>query len=128
MDEHRDRPPLDPPPAAAHPVTLPPLTHKFEDVAPGRRTFRQRVMSVNWKQVLKLVLVCIVVGAVLDASGINPFAPGFSLGGTLDALLHGVWSVGAWAVGAGWRPLLTGALVVVPLWLIWRLASAPFRK
>lgn len=96
---------------------------------PPARTLRQRLIGgVSWKGWLRLAVLCLLVGAVFEAGGINLFAPDFTPAGALGAIGKGVVNILSWIVTVGWRPLVTGALIVLPLWLLWRLASAPFRK
>ena len=95
---------------------------------PQERTFLAKLFGVGIAGWVQLVLVCVVVGAIAEASGINPFAPNFSLGPALTSATTGALNVLGWAMTNGWRPLLTGAIVVLPLWLAWRLVSAGFRR
>ena len=39
-----------------------------------------------------------------------------------------MFSAAVWAVKNFWKPWLAGASIVLPLWVLWRLASLPFRK
>ena len=53
------------------------------DDAHGHRTLRPmsfsgRMFNVGWKGWVRLALICIFVGAVFQAGGFNPFAPGFT--------------------------------------------------
>ncbi len=67
--------------------------------------------------VLKLVLVSVVVGIVLAATGLQPFDV---LEGIRRLVAH-IYEMGFDAVEkvVGW--FLTGALIVVPIWLLLRL-------
>jgi hypothetical protein len=133
MDEFRPPQTAPPgPPASGQGVHFPAKTPAAGETSPyeipTHRTFRQRVFSLTWKQWLRLAVICIVVGAILDASGIDPFAPDFTLGGAVNSIFSGLVDIAGWMIAAGWRPFLTGVLVVIPLWLIWRVAYALFRK
>jgi hypothetical protein len=98
------------------------------DIETEPRSFASKLFAIGWKGWVRLILVCIVLGAIFDAGGINPFAPNFTLSGALGSLGTGALNLLSWALQAGWRPLLTGALVVFPVWLLWRLATVPFRS
>ncbi len=68
---------------------------------------------------LKLVIVSIVVGVILAATGLQPFD-------VLDAvkrLFMEIYNLGWGAIELllGW--LLTGALIVVPIWILIRVFS-----
>ena len=67
------------------------------------------------------------VGAVLRIADVNPFEPGFTLGGAAASLGRGVVNLLLWALANGWAPALIGVAVVMPIWLLWRLLSVPFR-
>lgn len=105
-----------------------PVSGGTGDAAPRERTFASKMFGVGTSGWVQLVLVCIAVGAIAEASGINPFSPTFSLNGAATAAMTGALNVLGWAMQAGWRPLVTGAVVVLPIWLLWRLASAGFRR
>jgi Domain of unknown function (DUF6460) len=64
--------------------------------------------------ILRLVLISVAVGVVMKALDITPY----NLLQRLDALLKRIYDFGLqWAL----EPLLLGAAVVVPIWLIVRL-------
>lgn len=98
------------------------------DDRPRGPGFVGKVFGMGIMGWIQLALVCIAAGAVFEASGINPFAPNFSLGGAMSAAATGALNVAGWAMQAGWRPLVTGAIVVLPLWLVCRLVMAAFRR
>lgn len=83
-------------------------------------SFSGRMFNVGWKGWTRLALICVIVGAVFQAGGFNPFAPGFTIGGGLGQLVNGVLNIAAWAAQNGGLPLLLGAVAVLPFWLAWR--------
>jgi hypothetical protein len=94
---------------------------------PAKRTLVQKLFGIGYSGWFQLVVVCIFVGAILQAGGVDFFSPNFTVSGFLTSFINGALSVMGWAIGVGWAPLLSGALVVIPLWLAWRLLSVPFR-
>ena len=74
--------------------------------------------------VVRLILLSILVGVVLHASGLDPW-------NILDSirrfLLH-IWNMGFDAVRWVWRWFLLGAIIVIPIWLIVRLVRAPTER
>jgi hypothetical protein len=67
--------------------------------------------------ILRLVLISIAVGVVMKALDITPY----NLLQRLDDLLKRLYDFGLqWAL----EPLLLGALVVVPVWLITRVLAS----
>jgi hypothetical protein len=71
--------------------------------------------------ILRLVLLCIVVGVVLRLFGLDPF----NIWRSLEYFVRYVWNMGFDAVRWVWRYFLLGAVVVIPIWLIIRLLRAP---
>jgi len=71
--------------------------------------------------VLRLALLCVLVGIVLSALG---FDPG-NIVESIRRMIQAVWDMGFDAVRWLWRYFLLGAIIVVPVWLIVRLARAP---
>jgi hypothetical protein len=69
----------------------------------------------------RLILLCILVGVILHALG---FDPGDIIE-SIRRMAHAVWSMGFDAVRWVWRYFLLGAIIVVPIWLMLRLARAP---
>jgi uncharacterized oligopeptide transporter (OPT) family protein len=69
----------------------------------------------------RLVLLSILVGIVLAAIGFDPW----NIVTSIRRLFQWVYDLGFDAVNGLWRYFLLGAVIVVPLWLISRLFSAP---
>ena len=69
----------------------------------------------------KLVLLSILVGVVLAALGFDPW----NIVESVRRLLNWIWDLGFDAVVRLWRYFLLGAVIVVPIWLVVRLAKAP---
>jgi hypothetical protein len=69
----------------------------------------------------RLVLLSVLVGVILHALGFDP-------GNIIDSIrrvLLSIWNMGFDAVVWAWRYFLLGAIMVVPIWFIVRLARAP---
>ncbi len=99
----------------------------------GRRarpplSFSGRMFNVGWKGWTRLAIVCVIVGAIFQAGGFNPFAPGFTIGGGLGQIVNGVLNIVGWAAQNGGVPLLLGAIAVLPFWLIWRALVTLFNR
>ena len=67
----------------------------------------------------KLVFLSLVVGAILTGLGINPAA----LVGRLVAAVRSLVDLGFGAFREFGRFILTGAMIVVPIWLLARLLN-----
>jgi len=71
----------------------------------------------------RLGLLSILVGVVLAAIGFDPWNIIYSI----RLLFQRLWEFGFDAVNWVWRYFLLGAVVVIPIWLITRIASTPKR-
>ena len=71
--------------------------------------------------VLRLILLCVLVGVILHALG---FDPG-NIIESIRRMVQAIWDMGFDAVRWVWRYFLLGAIIVVPIWLIVRLMRAP---
>jgi hypothetical protein len=72
----------------------------------------------------RLVLICILVGVVLSVLG---FDPG-NIMASVRNLFRNLWDFGFDAFRSLWRYFLLGAVIVIPIWIIVRLMSAPRKK
>jgi len=69
----------------------------------------------------RLILLSILVGVILAAIGLDPW----NILESVRRLIERVWNMGFDAVRWLWRYFLLGAVIVVPIWLLVRLAKAP---
>ena len=69
----------------------------------------------------RLVLLSILVGVVLSAVGLDPM----NIMRSIEKLIREVWDMGFDAVRWLWRYFLLGAVIVVPIWLLTRVAKTP---
>jgi hypothetical protein len=69
----------------------------------------------------RLILLSILVGVVLAAIGFDPW----NIVASIRRLFQWVYDLGFDAINGLWRYFLLGAVIVVPVWLISRMFSAP---
>jgi hypothetical protein len=69
----------------------------------------------------KLILLSILVGVVLAALGLDPW----NIIESIERIFRWIWNFGLDAIKDLWRYFLLGAVLVVPIWLVVRLAKAP---
>ena len=69
----------------------------------------------------RLILMSILVGVVLAAIGLDPW----NIIESVRRLILHVWNMGFDTVRWLWQYFLLGAVIVLPLWLLVRLARAP---
>jgi hypothetical protein len=70
---------------------------------------------------VRLALLCVLVGIILHAMGFDP-------GNIIESvrrMFQAIWDMGFDAVRWLWRYFLLGAIVVIPIWVIVRLARTP---
>ena len=70
--------------------------------------------------IIRLVLLSILVGVILSAIGLDPR----DIWRSVERLVRSVWDMGWDAVVWVWRYFLLGAVIVVPIWLLVRLAKS----
>jgi hypothetical protein len=70
--------------------------------------------------VVRLILLSVVVGVILSAVGFDPW----NIMRSIENLLRAIWDMGFDAVAWLWRYFLLGAVLVVPIWLLVRLAKS----
>ena len=71
--------------------------------------------------IVRLVLLCVLVGVVLKAVGLDPF----NIWRSVEDFVRSIWNMGFDAVVWLWRYFLLGAVIVIPIWLIVRFVRAP---
>jgi hypothetical protein len=68
---------------------------------------------------VRLLLLSLVVGVILSALGLDPL----NILASLESLVRHLFSFGFDTVERLWRYIVLGAVIVIPLWLITRIAS-----
>ena len=94
------------------PCTESPLTN---DVV--TRFFGGSPLSV----VVRIILLSILVGVILAAIGLDPW----NIIDSVRRLIVHIWNMGFDAVRWLWQYFLLGAVIVLPIWFLARLAKAP---
>ena len=112
-----------PPPAAPPQPPAPAKSGK-----PPKRPLLLRLFGISPWGALKLTGLCILVGFFVMAANFNPASPDADIPGALATIARQTMAAAGWAVRNFWKPALAGATVVLPLWVLWRLVSLPFRK
>jgi len=69
----------------------------------------------------RLALLCILVGVILAAIGLDPL----DIIRSIRELVTRIWNMGFDALRWLWHYFLLGAIVVVPVWLVIRLVRTP---
>ncbi|KCZ90694.1 hypothetical protein [Hyphomonas johnsonii] len=111
--------PLPPPPGPA-PAPRP--------VKPPPRPLLIRLFGISPWGGLKLLALCVLVGFFVLAANFNPASPDVDVPAALASIARQTLAAAGWAVRNFWKPALAGAGIVLPVWILWRLVSLPFRK
>ncbi|MBN9050951.1 MAG: hypothetical protein J0H78_15965 [Rhizobiales bacterium] len=69
----------------------------------------------------RLILICVLVGVVLSALGLDPW----NIWVSLQRLIESVWNMGFDAIRWLWGYFLLGAVIVIPIWIIMRIVNGP---
>src|SRR5215468_1607266 len=69
----------------------------------------------------RLILLSVLVGVILAAIGLDPW----NILESVERLIEHIWNMGFDAVRWLWRYFLLGAVIVLPIWFLARLAKAP---
>ncbi len=86
------------------------------------RQFVQRFLGGPPLAVIgRLILLSSLVGVILAAIGLDPWY----IIESVRALIVHIWTMGFDVVRWLWRYFLLGAVIVVPIWFLVRLAKAP---
>ena len=72
--------------------------------------------------IFRLVLLSILVGVILAVLGLDPLEHPATASKPASVR---IWDMGFDAIRWLWRYFLLGAVIVIPIWLIMRLISAP---
>ena len=105
-----------------------PTPRKPKKPKPEKRPVLQRLFGISLWGGAKLIVTCLLVGFFLLALEFDPVADDVNVLGALGELLQNLVGAAVWAAKNFWKPLLAGASIVLPLWVLWRLASLPFRR
>jgi ABC-type sulfate transport system permease subunit len=91
---------------------------------PRKRSFRERLLSVRPSDIVTLVILCVVAGLVLAALRVDPAELWVDFFGTLAAAWDRFFDIIADSARHAINYFLLGAILVVPIWIVWRLIRA----
>ena len=93
-----------------------------------KRPLLLRLFGIGLWGTIKLALLCVLVGFVLLTMQFDPSSPSFNAVETLSQFFRNAFAAAKWATLNLWKPALTGGLLVLPIWVLWRMLSLPFRR
>lgn len=100
----------------------------MSDTQAPRKTFLQRVIAVQLKDLLVLFLLCVLAGVVLALFNVDPAELWVDFFGTIARAWDRFFLIITESLGWSVRYFLLGAVLVVPIWIIWRVISAAGRR
>ena len=93
-----------------------------------KRALLLRLFGIGIWGGIKLTILCIVVGFVVLTMEFDPSAQDLDMGKALGVFVSNAIATAKWTVTNFWKPALAGASLVLPVWVLWRLISLPFRR
>ncbi|MAI90182.1 hypothetical protein [Ponticaulis sp.] len=116
------------PAPGSHSETLQNTAPIATDAPPRKPPMLARMFAVKPMQIVHIIVLCIVVGLIVRMGGFSNEAGQITIFSVLNQIWQNIFSAALWLLRQIWMPALIGALIVVPLWAIWRLVSFPFRR
>jgi hypothetical protein len=94
----------------------------------AKRHVLLRLLGISPWGWIKLALLCILGGFFVLASEFDPASPDVNVVGAVQTFIASLGGLISWAARNFWKPALAGATIVLPIWLVWRAVSLPFRQ
>lgn len=91
------------------------------------RSFVQRLFRLTPTDLLRLLFLCVLVGFLLAAFGVNPRRLWVDFFGSLVDVFNRFVDILAHSAADLVNYLLLGAVIVLPIWLVFRLLGAARR-
>jgi len=92
-----------------------------ENSTPQRRSFVQRLVRMSTADIMRLVFLCVLAGFLLAALNVNPRDLWVDFFGTLaeswGRFIRFITESAGWAI----EYFLLGAVLVIPIWIVFRL-------
>lgn len=93
-----------------------------------RRGFAGRVFAISVSDIVWLIVACVIAGIVLAAFNVDPARLWVDFFGTLgeawERFFRIIADTASWGVGY----FLLGAVLVIPIWILWRVFAATGRR
>lgn len=100
----------------------------MSDTHEPRKTFLQRFIAVRLRDILVLFLLCVLAGVVLALFNIDPAELWVDFFGTIARAWDRFFVIVTESLGWSVRYFLLGAVLVIPLWILWRIFAAMGRR
>ncbi len=100
----------------------------FSKEKPPPRPVLIRLFGISIWGAIKLAVICVVVGFFVMAAEFDPAGTDVNVGSAIYNAARSAIEAAGWTVRNFWKPALAGATLVLPIWVLWRLATLPFRR
>lgn len=90
----------------------------------AKRSFVQRLTRFSTADILRLILLCLIVGLVLAAFNVDPAELWVDFFGTLADSISSVVETILGSADRAIEYFLLGAVIVIPIWLFMRILGA----
>lgn len=87
-----------------------------------------RLFSLKFWGAVRLTALCVLIGLIQKIGWADKKSQEVDLLPTIQAIWENTFHGLIWIVKHGWQPAMMGATIVLPIWIIWRLISLPFRR
>lgn len=121
------QPPPDFPPFPEEAQAPPPVSTQTPAPKP-KRPLLARIFAIKFWGAIRLLVLCVLVGLIMQVGDFAQDPGQFSFVSFLQDVWQSMFAGLFWVISHGWKPALLGALVVLPIWVLWRLVSLPFRR
>lgn len=93
-----------------------------------KRPLLVRLFAVKFWGAVRLTLLCVLIGVIMQIGNVTTSPQQFNVLNAIQEIWENTFAGLIWLIRNGWLPALMGATVVLPIWVLWRLVSLPFRK
>ena len=110
-------------------VTSPDAAPMAEAPPPRKkRSILVRLFAVKFWGAVRLTALCVLAGIIIQIGDFTTQPEQISVANTIREIWENTFAGLLWLIRNGWKPALIGATVVLPIWVLWRIVSLPFRR
>lgn len=95
-----------------------------EDTSSERKSFVQRLVSIKPSDLIALFFLCVLAGLVLAVLNVDPATLWVDFFGAVGQAWREFFSILAESIGWATQYFFLGAVLVIPLWIAWRVIKA----
>ena len=96
---------------------------RSEDAAP-RKTFLSRLLSIRPSDLIAIFFLCVLAGLVLAVFNVDPATLWGDFFGAVGEAWRSFFVIIADSLGWAVQYFFLGAVLVIPIWIVWRVIRA----